>query len=399
MLVCVQPGADSAGQGLSGAEARFAELLRSWTGPYAIPGVAMLNTNVASERGGVRQVDAVIWSPHGCVVVEVKGFTRRQDGQLWVPLNGPWQMGGAPAALHNSGTTNPLEQMKTNLYAVKNTLNTAGVDAGFLSGLVVVVPFTGAQINIAYRRLGKGTKVVVGAQNPLRRYFHELGERPKVWSVDDVGAAFAALDLLTYLPTRAELLADGFPDLITHSVRPRQHTPRAAPTPPRPTTTTASPRNAATGPASDTAGQRVRAADAEAERVTELNVATREHELPVLGFDLSPDVPVDHAVLPDGQAASPAAHTEWLHRCADHRGRRSGSGAGDPHGGGSVGQHHALTPTRPRYPISSRPTSSDAEGGRGRPAQKAGLLAGCAGAARRVRGPANSTTVSNATSS
>ncbi|MFC6087768.1 nuclease-related domain-containing protein [Saccharothrix lopnurensis] len=221
MLVRVQNEA-----GLSGAERRLVEWLGSWVDRYALPGVAMVNCNVPGPNGAARQVDAVIWSPHGCVVVEVKGFTRRQDGVLRVPLNGEWTVDGQPAALHTSGEANPVEQLRTNLYAVKNGLETAGVDPGFVSGLVVVLPARGARLDLAGAVLPTGIEVVLAdGQKTLRRYFHQLAKHRAFWAADDVAAAFTALDLGGFLPERAELLAHGIPDRITRDPQPRAAAP------------------------------------------------------------------------------------------------------------------------------------------------------------------------------
>ncbi|MDU0287681.1 nuclease-related domain-containing protein [Saccharothrix longispora] len=225
MLVRVQNEA-----ALSGAERRLVEWLGSWVGSYALPGAAMVNCNVPGSNGATRQVDAVVWSPHGCVVVEVKGFTRRQDGVLRIPLNGGWTVDGQPAALHTSGEANPVEQLRTNLYAVKNGLRSAGVDPGFVAGVVLVLPIRGARVELDHSMLPPGVDVVLASgQKPLRGYFHRLVRHHPVWAADDVASAFTALDLSDFTPERDELLAHGFSDQISREPRPRPATARPAP--------------------------------------------------------------------------------------------------------------------------------------------------------------------------
>lgn len=243
MLVRVQPGTGPATEGLSSAEAHVVRLARSWTGQYALPGLLMVNVNVPAERGATRQVDGVLWSPHGLVVLEIKGFTRPQPGTLTIPLNGPWTVDGQPAALHTLATSTPGEQARSAVYAVKNALESASVDAGFVSGLIVVLAQDG-QLTIGdTRNLGKGLDVVLGTNSAVRKVLHDLGRRTKIWTADDVLAACRTLDLDQLAPQRGQLLDDGFPELITRSPRPRQHTPKpqrpaTAPAPP----STSSPR-------------------------------------------------------------------------------------------------------------------------------------------------------------
>lgn len=234
MLVRVQPGTGPAAEGLSSAEAHVVRLARSWTGQYALPGLLMVNVNVPAERGATRQVDGVLWSPHGLVVIEVKGFTRPQPGTLTIPLNGPWTVDGQPAALHTLADTNPAEQARSALYAVKNALTHASVDPGFVSGLIVVIPQDGRLTIGNTRNLGTGMSVALGTNSAIRKVLHELGRRPAVWAADDVLDACRTLDLERFAPHRGQLLGDGFPDLITLTPRPRHHTPKRSRSTPEP---------------------------------------------------------------------------------------------------------------------------------------------------------------------
>ncbi|NKV18253.1 hypothetical protein GS913_01365 [Rhodococcus hoagii] len=80
---------------LSGAEQAVVGWIRSWQETAALPGLAVVNCRVPT-RTGYRQVDAIVWTPYGCVVLEIKGFRSPQSGTLRVPVNAPWTVGGRP---------------------------------------------------------------------------------------------------------------------------------------------------------------------------------------------------------------------------------------------------------------------------------------------------------------
>lgn len=194
-------------EGLSGAERLVVRWLRTWTGQYFMPGVVVANVNVPAT-GGSRQVDMIVFSPYGCITVEIKGFTRRQDGHLLIPTNGPWTVDGEPAALHTAKGSNPLEQVRTNLFAVKDALDTAGQHR-YVSGLVIVVPAAGAALSVGPSP-SSGIDVVLGELIALRDYFHRLEKRPITWHVDDIVDAAQSLDLTSLIPGTEELAAEGF---------------------------------------------------------------------------------------------------------------------------------------------------------------------------------------------
>ncbi len=211
VLVRVQKGPGTSGEGLSGAEARVVWLWRRWIGEHALPGLALVNVNVP-RKGGVRQVDALLFTPHGLLVCEIKGFTRPQPGVLTVPLNGPWLVNGEPAALHTLATANPHEQLRGGLFDTKNALQAAGMER-FVSGAVILVPQDAVLELGDTSNVGPGIDVVVAKQKMLRRLVHQMRDRARqpCWSADTVLAACRALDLHTLTPARDELLADGFP--------------------------------------------------------------------------------------------------------------------------------------------------------------------------------------------
>lgn len=212
----VQRGPGVSGEGLSGAETQVVKQWRSWTGQYQLTGLALVNVNVPDDRGRARQVDAVLFFPHGLAVVEIKGFTEPQSGTLRVPLNGPLTVDGEPAALHTLSTRSPLEQLRGALFATKNALQAAEIDPGFVAGWLVLVPQPKTTITIDDANTSLGIEVVLGRNKSLRHMVHQLRRRTSspMWSADRVLQACDALELGALAPTREELLADGFPDTL-----------------------------------------------------------------------------------------------------------------------------------------------------------------------------------------
>lgn len=211
---------------LSSAEQQVVRLLESWTGQYHMAGLYLANVHVPTGAK-TRQVDGVLWTPYGLTAIEVKGFTEPQAGTLEIPANGPWRVEGQPAALHTQAEANPAEQCHTAVYALKNALHHADVDPGYITGLVCLVP-RHRQLRLgSTRALPGGITAALATHRDLRRWAHKQRDRARqaVWSADDVLAATHALDLHTLAPDRSALVADGLPDVITHSTRPRQHRP------------------------------------------------------------------------------------------------------------------------------------------------------------------------------
>lgn len=258
MLVRVQHGTSEGPHGLSGAEEKVVTILESWgPGLYHLPGLTLVNVNVP-DKATTRQVDALLFTPSGLIVVEVKGFTRPQAGQLTVPPNGPWLVDGDTAAVHTLAGANPGEQCKAGVYAAKAAF--AKIDGGgdaFVVGLVVLVT-RDRQLTLGdTSRAGTGIHVALGTNRNLRRLMHRQNERRTCWSADGVRAACDALALAPLAPAHSELLDEGFPEsvsvpsrtpsaahlrsTVTHG-RPHPGTTSSQPTGSRP------PHAAATGP-------------------------------------------------------------------------------------------------------------------------------------------------------
>ncbi|CAM3989270.1 nuclease-related domain-containing protein [Nocardia ninae] len=225
MLVRVRPGAQ-----LSGAEQEFVECLRSY------PSAALA---VIDLRVGDRQIDAVIWTPRGLTVLEVKGFRRRQSGILSIAAEGPWKISDADADLDEPAGS-PSDRLEHGIHTVKTTLERALLDPGHVCGAVVLVPFRGAVVRPSRTNLRPGLDVVVGNvadATELRIYLEGFSAGARKWTADRVLRDCTALGLAELAPSRADLIAAGFEEVPqqTPSVIPRPPKPRVEPTPGVPT--------------------------------------------------------------------------------------------------------------------------------------------------------------------
>ncbi|MFI6045909.1 nuclease-related domain-containing protein [Nocardia sp. NPDC051321] len=221
MLVRVKPGAQ-----LSGAEQEFVECLRS----YPSAALAMIDLQV-----GDRQIDAVIWTPRGLTVLEVKGFRRRQSGILSLAADSPWKISDADADL-DEPSGNPSDRLEHGISAVKTTLERALLDPGHVCGAVVLVPFRGAVVRPSRTNLRPGLDVVVGNvadATELRIYLESFSAGPRKWTADRVIGDCTALGLAELAPSRADLVGTGFEQVAQESpsVIPRPPKPRVEPTP------------------------------------------------------------------------------------------------------------------------------------------------------------------------
>ncbi|MFI7003756.1 nuclease-related domain-containing protein [Nocardia sp. NPDC050175] len=225
MLVRVKPGAQ-----LSGAEQEFVECLRS----YPSAALAMIDLQV-----GDRQIDAVIWTPRGLTVLEVKGFRRRQSGILSIAADSPWKISDADADL-DEPSGSPSDRLEHGIATVKTTLERALLDPGHVCGAVVLVPFRGAVVRPSRTNLRPGLDVVVGNvadATELRIYLESFSAGPRKWTADRVIGDCTALGLAELTPSRADLVEAGFEQVAQESpsVIPRPPKPRVEPTPGVPT--------------------------------------------------------------------------------------------------------------------------------------------------------------------
>lgn len=203
-------------EALSGAERFVVRLLREWgTGTQTLGGVAVFQCHVPRVRRGRAagsEIDVLVWTPRGCTVVEIKGFGSVQHGVLEVKVNGRWQVGGQPADVHAKSAPNPLLQARKYMFDVKTLFQQHDLPS-WIEMLVVLVPKTGSRITWSGAGMEPGTDLVlvrIGRSRPLLEYFRGSSAGPPRWTIDDVEQAFRVLELGDYLPTRAQLAAEGF---------------------------------------------------------------------------------------------------------------------------------------------------------------------------------------------
>jgi hypothetical protein len=200
VLVALQHTGDD--RALPPAAEHLVRLLRSWgPGPDHLTGWAVAAIRVPSGLGP-RFVDALVFTPRGVLVI-----VAHEPGPEQRP--GPGERAGAGVA------------------AARGAL--AGHDGGrYVTGLVAVVPpvadSRGSEPEADPHRdepkpdshphepeAGPGVAVVLADPRGLRRIIGQHNRWRTVWSADDVLDACYALSLAHLAPSRAALLADGFP--------------------------------------------------------------------------------------------------------------------------------------------------------------------------------------------
>lgn len=123
---------------LSSTERTVVNWLKSWSGPHAVPGIAVVQCQDA---------DVVVWTPQTCVVVGVHGFTERVAGTLSCAQDQPWTVDGKPAPLE--GDADPLERVRRQTVDLAGQLRAApGREHVPVSGLVLLVPQLGSRVKL-----------------------------------------------------------------------------------------------------------------------------------------------------------------------------------------------------------------------------------------------------------
>ncbi|WP_280420862.1 nuclease-related domain-containing protein [Nocardia carnea] len=256
------------------AEEMVRRLLESWqAGTSQVGGVAVLGCNVRSmdSETEVYNLDALVWTPHKCAVVEVKGFRSAQTGVLDPRDNGAWRVDDMVADLYSLGSAaNPVAQAQDYMFAVKNHFTPARLP-DWVELLVVLAPQRDARLTITSSQLNRGTFVVAAASGDdraLRDYFTPPPGAKRRWSGEDIQRAFGVLGLTDYLPDRHRLAREGFSfsppaaqtpahpgdqdDPFAHRPAPTRERPHITPPPPAlgsrlsPPPTTSTPRSPAT---------------------------------------------------------------------------------------------------------------------------------------------------------
>ncbi|MFR9753520.1 nuclease-related domain-containing protein [Nocardia sp. 004] len=205
MLVRVQ---DATG---TDAERTLIDWLRTWKDPGSPHGVATINCNLFHKER-LHHLDAVIWTPTSCVVLETDALTTEQDGLLEVPLNGQWTINGEPMATERRGRHTPLERSREHTFALQDWLAARGLGQRVVHGVALILPLRGARVQLEQAWADPSFDVIIGSEpDPLRRYFDALAAQEKfLWTANDVAIAFRGLGILPYLPAPQELLNEGF---------------------------------------------------------------------------------------------------------------------------------------------------------------------------------------------
>ncbi|MVU77992.1 hypothetical protein GPX89_12130 [Nocardia sp. ET3-3] len=187
---------------LSSTERTVVNWLKSWSGPHAVPGIAVVQCQDA---------DVVVWTPQTCVVVGVHGFTERVAGTLSCAQDQPWTVDGKPAPL--DGDADPLERVRRQTVDLAGQLRSApGREHVPVSGLVLLVPQLGSRVKLDKGALPAGIDVLIGdGPSSLRAYFTSLAEgAPPSWDAAQVGQALGALGFAA-AASYSDLVSEGFP--------------------------------------------------------------------------------------------------------------------------------------------------------------------------------------------
>ncbi|MFC9875096.1 nuclease-related domain-containing protein [Nocardia salmonicida] len=198
MLVRIRPGAE-----LTGAERELVDCLRA----YPSTGLALVDCRVGDRRLG-----AVIVTPRGITVIEVKGFRRRQSGLLTVTADGSWRISDSPLDLEAEPSNGFTDRVEHGVHAVRVALERALQDSRHVSGAVVLVPYRGVVVRPARTALRPGLDVLVANTvdaHELRVYLEGFSAGPREWTIDRVLNTCATLGVVE-VPSRAELAEEGF---------------------------------------------------------------------------------------------------------------------------------------------------------------------------------------------
>lgn len=203
---------------LSGVEKFIHRLVTEWgPGDARVGGVAVFDCPLPRPRRGrstTSVADLVVWTPHSCTVVAIRGFGSVQHGPLAVRGTGRWLVGDRPADLAVSKSApNPLSQAYKQAAELRNRFRQHGL-ADEIEILVVLVPKTGSRITWDGTSPEPGSEIVlvrIGQSTALTEYFRRPRPRPVRWRVEDVIRAFEVLDLDEHLPAPEELVVEGFP--------------------------------------------------------------------------------------------------------------------------------------------------------------------------------------------
>lgn len=199
MLVRIRPGAE-----LTGAEREFVECLRA----LSSTGLALVDCRVGDRRLG-----AVVITPRGITVIEVKGFRRRQSGLLALSAEGEWTISDSPLDLDVETPHGLTDRVEHGVHAVRVALEHALQDSRHVCGGVVLIPYRGVVVRPARTALRPGLDVLVANTvdaHELQIYLEGFSAGPRDWTIDRVRNTCTALGLAELAPNRADLAEDGF---------------------------------------------------------------------------------------------------------------------------------------------------------------------------------------------
>ncbi|MFC9994970.1 NERD domain-containing protein [Nocardia sp. NPDC127526] len=193
------------------AEKVLIDWLRTWKGRGDPKGVATVNCSLF-HGDRLYPFDAVIWTPTSCVVIEAEALVERSEGELEVPLNGPWRMGDKLIGFEGGDKRTPLDKSRDHTFALQNWLAERGLGQRVVHGAVLVVPTSGSNVRVQQLWSDPSFQVLLGDDpRRLRDYFNTLSSRGRPqWSANDVAWAFRGLGILPYLPAPQDLLNEGF---------------------------------------------------------------------------------------------------------------------------------------------------------------------------------------------
>ncbi len=193
------------------AEKVLIDWLRTWKGRGDPHGVATVNCSLF-HGDRLYPFDAVVWTPTSCVVIEAEALVERLEGELEVPLSGPWR--GADKIINFEGgdRRTPLDKSRDHTFALQNWFAERGLGQRVVHGAVLVVPPPGSKVRVRQLWSDPSFEVLLGDDPArLREYFDSIASRGRPqWSANDVAWAFRGLGILPYLPAPQDLLNEGF---------------------------------------------------------------------------------------------------------------------------------------------------------------------------------------------
>ncbi|MET9487424.1 nuclease-related domain-containing protein [Nocardia sp. NPDC006630] len=193
------------------AEKLLIDWLRTWKGRGDPKGVATVNCSLF-HGDRLYPFDAVVWTPTSCVVIEAESLAENLQGELEVPLNGPWRVAEKIITFDGTDKRTPLDKSRDHTFALQNWLAERGLGQRVVHGAVLVVPPPDSNLRVQQLWSDPSFEVLVGDDpRRLHDYFIGLSSRGRPqWSANDVAWAFRGLGILPYLPAPQDLLNEGF---------------------------------------------------------------------------------------------------------------------------------------------------------------------------------------------